>query len=107
MMPLSHEMFEHHGVSCDGCGATPLLGPRFKCENCHDYDLCGNCFPHKEALHNDHDGKHSFHCQLKGSMKGYKGLGKGWGKGWGKGCAASGKGLGAGIGKAFWAAMVG
>jgi peptidoglycan hydrolase-like protein with peptidoglycan-binding domain len=33
----------HHGIICDGCGATPLTGPRFKCSVCPDFDLCETC----------------------------------------------------------------
>ena len=33
----------HFGVVCDGCGATPIKGPRFKCQSCPDYDLCETC----------------------------------------------------------------
>jgi len=78
----------HPGVTCDSCGVSPILGPRFKCERCHDYDLCGNCYPHKEALHAEQGGaEHPFRCMLKG--------GKG-GKGW---CKGAHKG-------AFWAAMM-
>ncbi|CAE8710908.1 unnamed protein product, partial [Polarella glacialis] len=34
--------WQHHfGVECDGCKAAPLVGPRFKCPACPDYDLCG------------------------------------------------------------------
>mmetsp|Transcript_8491 Transcript_8491/g.8406 ORF Transcript_8491/g.8406 Transcript_8491/m.8406 type:complete len:233 (+) Transcript_8491:86-784(+) len=31
------------GVYCDGCGETPLRGPRFQCTVCEDYDLCEVC----------------------------------------------------------------
>lgn len=41
--------YAHRGVSCDGCGAQPIRGTRFKCAVCSDFDLCAHC----EAL-----GKH-------------------------------------------------
>merc|ERR550532_1669611 len=86
----------HLNITCDGCGVSPILGPRFKCEWCADYDLCGNCYPHKEALHSEQGGgQHPFRCMLKGGGKGGKGW-KGW-KGWGKG----------GQKGDFWAAMMG
>jgi len=33
----------HVGVSCDGCGAHPICGFRYKCSVCADYDLCATC----------------------------------------------------------------
>lgn len=30
-------------VQCDGCGANPIVGPRYKCRNCPNYDLCRKC----------------------------------------------------------------
>ena len=32
-----------HGVTCDGCSVSPIVGLRFKCTVCHDFDLCANC----------------------------------------------------------------
>jgi hypothetical protein len=31
------------GVYCDHCGQRPIVGPRLKCLNCDDYDLCVAC----------------------------------------------------------------
>eukprot|EP01111_Echinosteliopsis_oligospora_P011225 TRINITY_DN364_c0_g1_i2.p1 TRINITY_DN364_c0_g1~~TRINITY_DN364_c0_g1_i2.p1 ORF type:complete len:436 (-),score=129.59 TRINITY_DN364_c0_g1_i2:131-1438(-) len=33
----------HFGITCDGCEAHPIMGTRFKCTICDDYDLCGVC----------------------------------------------------------------
>ncbi|KAJ2710707.1 hypothetical protein H4R19_003617, partial [Coemansia spiralis] len=42
----------HVGVVCDACGAD-VVGVRYKCGNCPDYDLCERCEP--TAEHNkDH-----------------------------------------------------
>ena len=38
----------HHGVTCDGCGMYPILGLRFKCSTCPDFDFCENCEGKKE-----------------------------------------------------------
>ncbi|MED6218181.1 hypothetical protein PIB30_024506 [Stylosanthes scabra] len=34
----------HKGVRCDGCGAHPITGPRFKSKVKENYDLCSICF---------------------------------------------------------------
>ncbi|KAK9054544.1 hypothetical protein SSX86_025622 [Deinandra increscens subsp. villosa] len=34
----------HRGVRCDGCGAHPIIGPRFKSRVKDNYDLCRLCF---------------------------------------------------------------
>lgn len=86
--PMAPGQQFHHGVTCDGCNACPIAGPRFKCLMCPDYDLCGNCYPKKLELHPSCAGaQRDFHCiLLPGQNKGKgKGLFKG-GKGWfGKG----------------------
>ena len=33
----------HFGVKCDKCGMLPIIGYRYKCSVCKDYDLCQNC----------------------------------------------------------------
>jgi len=33
----------HEGVTCDGCGAYPLVGLRYKCIICHNFDFCDKC----------------------------------------------------------------
>jgi len=46
---------QHPGVVCDGCGAG-IVGIRYKCNNCPDYDLCQAC----EAKGGVHDASHVF-----------------------------------------------
>merc|ERR1712130_1020018 len=41
----------HPGIVCDGCDG-PVLGPRYKCLVCADYDLCKNC--EGRGLHSQH-----------------------------------------------------
>jgi hypothetical protein len=41
----------HRGVSCDGCGMENLVGVRFKCTVCPDYDVCSACEPAHDASH--------------------------------------------------------
>ncbi len=33
----------HVNVSCDGCGKKPIVGIRYKCVNCDEFNLCGEC----------------------------------------------------------------
>lgn len=35
--------FVWSSVMCDGCGMAPLIGQRFHCSVCTDYDLCQGC----------------------------------------------------------------
>ncbi|KAL8969239.1 MAG: hypothetical protein Q9183_002095 [Haloplaca sp. 2 TL-2023] len=35
--------FVHRGVHCNGCAMMPITGIRYRCINCHDYDLCETC----------------------------------------------------------------
>ena len=39
----------HDGIGCDGCGATPLRGVRYRCAMCPNYDLCNSCLTTAEA----------------------------------------------------------
>ena len=41
----------HHGFACDGCGLSPIVGTRFTCTVCAEFDLCEKCMPHKVTLH--------------------------------------------------------
>eukprot|EP01088_Endostelium_zonatum_P008538 TRINITY_DN215_c0_g1_i1.p1 TRINITY_DN215_c0_g1~~TRINITY_DN215_c0_g1_i1.p1 ORF type:complete len:345 (-),score=82.03 TRINITY_DN215_c0_g1_i1:15-1049(-) len=43
-------------IICDGCNST-IERDGFRCKNCPDYDLCSNCHPKKNELH---DSTHEF-----------------------------------------------
>lgn len=38
-----HETKIHKGVTCDGCGISPITGNRFKCAICPNFDYCQKC----------------------------------------------------------------
>ena len=33
----------HHGIACEKCFAEPIVGYRYKCSECDNYNLCQNC----------------------------------------------------------------
>lgn len=53
--PKEEEESVHSGVVCDGCGGS-VVGIRYKCNFCPDYDLCQAC----EAKGGVHDPSHVF-----------------------------------------------
>merc|ERR1719507_1282300 len=63
-MPAGPPMpVEHSGVMCDGCGASPMIGLRFKCNVCPDFNLCADCFAKRGSLHLFDDCEdHTFRC---------------------------------------------
>ena len=46
---------KHNGVSCDNCGMKDIIGVRYKCIQCENYNLCQNC-----EIKNCHDINHIF-----------------------------------------------
>jgi len=41
----------HQNIICDVCNQGPIVGTRFKCFQCPDYDLCEKCEPHHHRHH--------------------------------------------------------
>ncbi len=42
---------QHYGIKCNICGICPIVGIRYKCLECNDYDLCENC---EESMGHEH-----------------------------------------------------
>ena len=49
--PIMKGGFEWKGVGCDLCRALPLLGVRYHCVNCQDFDCCEHCLTSLAQLH--------------------------------------------------------
>jgi len=45
----------HVFVTCDICGHSGVVGIRWHCTQCHDYDLCHDCY-----MSDKHDLTHAF-----------------------------------------------
>ncbi|KAI9203782.1 uncharacterized protein BJ171DRAFT_507920 [Polychytrium aggregatum] len=66
---LRHGWVEHWPtVTCDGCAQFPLIGRRWKCNDCDDYDLCDDCYARRDEHHADL-ASHTFrHVESNGSF---------------------------------------
>jgi len=47
----------HFGVTCDGCNKHPIVGNRYKCQGCQDFDFCEKCYT---ELKEHHPKEHEF-----------------------------------------------
>lgn len=41
----------HERVACDGCGVHPIVGVRYKCSVCKNFDFCEKCEESKDHPH--------------------------------------------------------
>lgn len=60
MTPLTALFFfppgvRHSNIICDSCKKHGIMGMRWKCKVCFDYDLCTQCY-----MNNKHDLSHAF-----------------------------------------------
>ena len=46
----------HKGIFCNECRTAGLMGIRWKCAVCNDYDLCNECY-----MDGKHDRDHKFY----------------------------------------------
>jgi len=54
--PVTNSQIIHKNITCDACNIEPIIGNRYKCTECADYDLCEKC---------ESQGIHSHHLFLK------------------------------------------
>lgn len=56
---------QHPHIICEECGESGILGIRWKCTECDDFDLCSQCY-----FGDKHDCNHCFHrIETPGSAK--------------------------------------
>jgi len=47
----STSQIQHPHVECDGCRVCPIVGDRYKCSVCKDFDFCSKCEQEKAHDH--------------------------------------------------------
>lgn len=60
----------HPGSICSQCCTTNVVGPRFRCLECSQYNLCGECFI---GYYTFHSPGHAFQCLLRDIRIGNRG----------------------------------
>ncbi|CAF1215046.1 unnamed protein product [Rotaria sp. Silwood1] len=53
-----HDGNTHH-TKCDICDKWPIMGDRYRCLECTDFDVCGDCFEKRRETENHRSG-HAF-----------------------------------------------
>ncbi|GMJ09010.1 proteolysis 1 [Hibiscus trionum] len=54
--------YTHIGVGCDACGMSPIVGDRYKCNDCTEvmgFDLCGDCYKTRPKLPGRFNQRHT------------------------------------------------
>jgi len=60
-----------HETKCAACKQDPLMGIRYKCDDCYDYDLCQKCFEEGKTS-GDHIKTHSLLAIFYPIMQSFK-----------------------------------
>jgi len=47
---MSEEVI-HKNYTCDGCNVKPIVGVRYQCSVCEDFDFCEKCEDSKKHPH--------------------------------------------------------
>ena len=60
---------QHIGTGCSGCNETPIIGIRFKCKQCLNFELCSKCRDTISHYHRDFfilsaSGTHDIMCDV-------------------------------------------
>ncbi|KEY68828.1 hypothetical protein S7711_11479 [Stachybotrys chartarum IBT 7711] len=53
------DSYIHQGIQCDGCEES-IVGVRFRCDQCEDFDFCSTCY--EGTIRNEHDPSHAFYA---------------------------------------------
>ncbi|KAF3074953.1 Ankyrin-3 [Trichoderma lentiforme] len=57
----------HEGIACEGCLLFPIIGVRWQCENCVDFNFCFKCYWTAKTTH---DPDHIFRAIQEGELPG-------------------------------------
>ncbi|XP_048138306.1 E3 ubiquitin-protein ligase PRT1-like [Rhodamnia argentea] len=68
----------HRGVGCDYCGMYPIIGDRYRCQDCVEkigFDLCGDCYNSRCKLpgrfNQQHRPEHKFKLVKPSTLQNY------------------------------------
>ncbi|CAF4449090.1 unnamed protein product [Rotaria sp. Silwood2] len=61
---------ELHNVTCDECGDSPIRDDRYKCLQCHNFNLCAGCFERRVEPKNHKNGHLLAHFRLPNELFG-------------------------------------
>jgi hypothetical protein len=53
MLCFDYHLTKENNLSNSGCNRSPIIGIRYKCLECFDYDLCETCAD-RQLIHSHH-----------------------------------------------------